>query len=135
MHRSDHKIYHGYKPLVPGSILILDADRNMHDHYDAILHHLGFSLLGPVQQCAAARKLLRTHRPQAAILNMECDKAEIWSLADHLQARGIYFLLTSAHPRSTADIPHRHRDALYLTKPLTREQLSMGLRLICDTLD
>ena len=117
------------------AILIVDGDCSMHAHYDAMLHRAGLALLGPVQKCEQARTLLGMRQPQAAILDVNVGAEDIWDLADMLQARGIYFLLTSASPLSAEHIPSKYKSCVHLTKPMTREQVLMALRLVCDRLD
>ena len=120
------------RPAKEISILIVDADPTMQGHYDAILHRAGLHLLGPAHHSSSALHLLAAHHPDAAILDVQPDHPEIWELADALAARGICFVLTSDAPLNADDIPPAHQDAVRLTKPFTREQLLMGLRLVCE---
>jgi len=117
------------------SILVVDNNPNIYAHYDALLHLAGLELLAPAQNCKEANLILHSQTPHAAILDMDYERENIWSLADRLQSQGIYFMLTSTATLAPEDIPPAHLGSICLTKPLTRQQLLMGLCLASDGLD
>ena len=130
MHHLKNSTYHpsAAAPL----ILVLDGDPRMHAHYAAMLHQSNMVLLDPALDCSSAQEILQNCHPQAAILDITEACSQIWALADRLTDSGINFLLTSATPHDRATLPAAHSAAICLTKPLTREQLLMGLHLLCD---
>lgn len=114
------------------SVLIVDAHPNMHAHYDVIFYQAGFKLIGPARCSKAAYEILRTQTPDAAILDISDSDDGIWALADTLRAQGIGFVLTSDTPLDPEKTPAAYRQTVCLTKPMTREQILMGLRLLCE---
>ncbi|HEX6741985.1 MAG TPA: response regulator [Sphingomicrobium sp.] len=90
-----------------------------------VLSELGYEVIGPAPNMAAARALIDAERLDAAMMDVHIRGERVFALCELLKARGVPFLLTSGYgdwqlPDDWAERPRLH-------KPYTLEQVERAL--------
>jgi CheY-like chemotaxis protein len=91
-----------------------------------MLADLGFDVIGPAPNMAAARELIESDEPiDAAMMDVHIRGERVFPLCDTLAARGVPFLLTSGY--ADWQIPDKWQDRPRLQKPYTIDQVEEAL--------
>src|SRR4051812_5711247 len=90
-----------------------------------VLGELGYAVVGPAPNMAAARDLVDGEEFDAAVMDIHIRGERVFSLCDVLSAKGIPFVLTSGY--ADWQIPDRWQDAPRLQKPYTIDQVQAAL--------
>jgi CheY-like chemotaxis protein len=90
-----------------------------------MLIDLGYEVVGPAPNMAAARELVDEAEFDGALLDIHIRGERVFPLCDLLAAKNIPFVLTSGY--ADWHIPERWRDRPRLQKPYTIEQVEEAL--------
>ena len=90
-----------------------------------LLTDLGFEVIGPAPNMAAAPELLDGEKYDAAILDIHIRGERVFPLCDLLAAGGVPFVLTSGY--ADWQIPEKWDDRPRLQKPYTIDQIEQVL--------
>jgi CheY-like chemotaxis protein len=90
-----------------------------------VLGELGYEVVGPAPNMAAARDLVDGEEFDAAVMDIHIRGERVFSLCEVLAAKGIPFVLTSGY--ADWQIPDRWQDAPRLQKPYTIDQVQSAL--------
>ena len=85
----------------------------------------GATVVGPVATVAEALAVLRTDRPDVAVLDLNLAGETSEPVADALKQMGIPFVVASGY--GAAGLPPRHQDVPVLAKPYAPEDLTAAL--------
>jgi DNA-binding response OmpR family regulator len=112
---------------IPGrQILIVEDEWLIAASLKDELERAGYEVIGPVSNVAAARELMQTSRPSAAILDISLGGIETtFPLARDLNERGIPFLFISGYTED--DLPAEFVTAPRMTKPMMSEALPAAI--------
>lgn len=102
-------------PIAGRSVLVVEDDYFLADAMSRMLQAGGAEVVGPVPSVAAALRLLRTRRPDAAVLDVNIGQETVFPVADALAADGVPFLFVTAADKVAR--PERHDMAPWLSKP------------------
>jgi CheY-like chemotaxis protein len=95
-----------------------------------VLGELGYEVVGPAPNMAAARDLVDGEEFDAAVMDIHIRGERVFSLCEVLSAKGIPFVLTSGY--ADWQIPDRWQNAPRLQKPYTMDQVQAALAtLLC----
>ena len=90
-----------------------------------ILGDLGFEVVGPAPNMAAARKLVEGEPIDAAIMDVHIRGERVFPLCDALEARNVPFVLTSGY--ADWQMPDKWEDRPRLNKPYTIGEIEDAL--------
>ncbi len=90
-----------------------------------ILGDLGFEVVGPAPNMAAARELVEGEPIDAAIMDVHIRGERVFSLCDALEARNVPFVLTSGY--ADWQMPDKWEDRPRLNKPYTIGEIEAAL--------
>jgi DNA-binding NtrC family response regulator len=96
---------------------------------EAYLEEVGYEAAGPFTNGHEALEWLKSHAPQAAILDYNLKDGVCTELAHELLRRHIPFLVYSGHQRRS-DTPSEFSDVPWIEKPCAREEIISALQLI-----
>jgi DNA-binding response OmpR family regulator len=96
---------------------------------EAYLEDMGYEAAGPFRSGTEALAWLKTHTPQAVILDYGLADGACTALAHELLRRRIPFLVYSGYTRR-ADTPSAFKQAPWIEKPCAREDMLIALRLM-----
>jgi CheY-like chemotaxis protein len=111
-------------------ILVIEDHAALGRFVRAALQGVGWVVVGPIADPAAALEAVRQQEFDLALLDRMLRGGETLAVADALSARGVPCVLMSGYPRST--LPPRLRDWPFLEKPFSAEALIAAAR---DALD
>ena len=97
-----------------------------------MLNDLGYTVIGPAPNMAAARELLDGEAEiDAAMMDVHIRGERVFPLCDALDAKGVPFVLTSGY--ADWQMPNKWEDRPRLAKPYTIDQVEDALtKLIGD---
>jgi DNA-binding response OmpR family regulator len=110
----------GFRVLVAEDEALIALD------LEAALRDLGCVVPPPAPSTAAALAVLRTERPDAALLDLELADGPAGPVAEALAAAGVPFAVMTGHDRRAIADPTL-RAAPYLGKPYGHEELGATL--------
>jgi hypothetical protein len=115
--------HHGVNPVV----IAVDSDAFDGMRYESLLRAAGFPEAVVFLDDLSAEQWLRTHRPDAAIIEARPGKRFCAPLAQTLAGREIPFLVVSYFPPDMPGADRVLRSAPWLAKPVTPEDLELAL--------
>jgi DNA-binding response OmpR family regulator len=95
---------------------------------DITLTSAGYQVLGPARNVSAALGLLRTERPDAAVLDVNLAGEWVTPVAEVLRAMFVPFILASGYGAADLNAEPVLRDAVNVGKPSSSELLLKELR-------
>jgi DNA-binding response OmpR family regulator len=95
---------------------------------DLMLSRAGFEVLGPASNVRAALELLRTERPDAAVLDVNLAGEWVTPVAEVLRAMIVPFILSSGYGAADLHAELVLQDAVNVGKPARPEMLLQELR-------
>ena len=90
-----------------------------------LLNELGFEVVGPAPNMAAARALVDDDKIDAALLDVHIRGERVFPICELLESRGVPFILTSGY--ADWQVPDKWRDRPRLQKPYTIAQVEAAL--------
>ena len=90
-----------------------------------LLGDIGYEVVGPAPNMAAARELIETEDFEAALMDIHIRGERVFSLCEALETRGVPFVLTSGYADWT--MPDQWRDRPRLQKPYTFDEVQAAL--------
>jgi CheY-like chemotaxis protein len=93
-----------------------------------VLGDLGYEVVGPAPNMAAARELVDGEEFDAAIMDIHIRGERVFPLCDVLSGKGVPFVLTSGY--ADWQMPDKWQDAPRLQKPYTIDQIQEALSLL-----
>lgn len=98
------------------AIIAMDVEMTLQSH--------GYSVLGPCNSIDAAREVIRKHRPDVALLDVNLGRGETsFPLAEELHDMGVPVVFLSGYSSSTVEVPDTLRGATRLMKPVRENDL------------
>lgn len=97
---------------------------------DSALRSAGYEVLGPVASVSAALTLLRTARPDVAVLDVNLAGEWITPVAEVLRAMSVPFILASGYGAADLQAEPVLRDAINVGKPSRSAHLLKELRAL-----
>ena len=95
-----------------------------------LLKELGFEVVGPAPNMAAARALEDDDKIDAALLDVYIRGERVFPICELLESRGVPFILTSGY--ADWQVPDKWRDRPRLQKPYTIDQVEEALSACFD---
>src|SRR3954469_1074617 len=95
---------------------------------DTALRAAGYRVIGPARSVSAALELLKSERPDAAVLDVNLAGEWITPVAEVLQAMFVPFILASGYGAADLHAEPVLRDAVNVGKPSRSELLLKELR-------
>lgn len=118
-------------PRIPPRILVVEDEMMVAMLLEDRLADLGYEIVGPCAQLAAAVEMAQRERLDAAILDVNLDGTPVWPVAEALAARGIPFLVATGYGEAVLRAPWSDRPVL--AKPFSRRDLERALgRLVAS---
>lgn len=117
-------------PIAGRSVLVVEDDYFLADAMARTLEDGGAEVVGPVPSAAAALVLLRTRRPDAAVLDVNLSEGTSFPVADALASIAVPFLFVTAADKATR--PERHAAVPWLPKPAEASTTVRELRRLLD---
>ncbi|MCK1518356.1 hypothetical protein IVB22_38950 [Bradyrhizobium sp. 190] len=102
---------------------------------DITLTSAGYQVLGPAANVSAALGLLRTERPDAAVLDVNLAGEWVTPVAAVLRTMIVPFILTSAYGAADLNTEPVLRDAVNVGKPSRSELLLKELRDVLRSME
>lgn len=96
-----------------------------------VLGELGYVVVGPAPNMAAARELLEGDGLDGAIVDVHIRGERAYPLFELLAAKGVPFVLTSGYA-DRDQMPDKWRERPRLQKPYTMEQVEQALSELLD---
>ena len=106
-------------------ILVVEDETLVAMLVEDTLMDAGATVVGPVATVAEALAVLRTDRPDVAVLDLNLAGETSEPVADALKQMGIPFVVASGY--GAAGLPPRHQDVPVLAKPYAPEDLTAAL--------
>jgi two-component system, response regulator PdtaR len=116
-------------------ILIVEDEFLIAMELEITLQRAGYQVLGPASNVSAALGLLRTERPDAAILDVNLAGERVTPVAEVLRAMIVPFVLTSGYGAADLHAEPVLRDAVNVGKPSRSELLLKELRDVLSSPD
>ena len=114
----------------PARILVVEDELLTAMELDATLRSSGFQVLGPAPNVSAALALLRTERPDVAILDVNLAGEWVTPVAEVLRAMSVPFILASGYGAADLHAEPVLRDAVNVGKPSGSELLLKEVRKV-----
>jgi DNA-binding response OmpR family regulator len=108
------------------SILIVEDEPLLALDLEATLAEGGFRVIGPTATTSQAIELVREHRPDLTILDLNLGREWVFPVADVLTQLGLRFFILSGHSRDF--VPARHRNSPFMQKPHSAAALLRKVR-------
>ena len=109
-------------------ILVVEDEFLIAMQLEITLQSAGYQVLGPAPNVSAALRLLRTERPDAAVLDVDLSGEWVTPVAEVLRAMSVPFILASGYAAADLHAEPVLRDALNVGKPSKTELLLKELR-------
>ena len=106
------------------SVLVVEDAWHVAKAMKGVLEQLGMDVLGPAATMAEARRLLATHRPRAALVDVNLRGEMAWDLIDDLREQGIDVVVMSGYALPDTS---RGRPLTHLQKPFDAAELMTAL--------
>lgn len=116
---------HRQRPLVGRRVLVLEDEYFIADDIAAALAENGAEVIGPLGDLAEAENVVRSSRPDAAVLdvNLHCDR--VYPLARLLRTSNVPFIFASGYGRTQIDT--EFNDVPLWEKPVEPDALVRSL--------
>jgi len=111
-------------------ILIVEDEPIVALLIEDMLTELGCHQVMHVSGVPEALELLRTHRPDAAVLDVNLKNVQVYPVAEYLAAARIPFIFATGYGRS--GVAERWRDMRVIQKPFERSTLAAALGAILE---
>src|SRR5215208_1193813 len=95
-----------------------------------VLGELGYAVVGPAPNMAAARDLVDGEEFDAAVMDIHIRGERVFPLCESLSAKGVPFVLTSGY--ADWQMPDKWQDVPRLQKPHTIDQMQDALGALLD---
>lgn len=112
---------------VPRRVLVVEDEFFIAMELEANLRDRGFEVIGPALSVEAALMLLQSHRPDAAVLDVNLQGEKVTPVARRLVALNIPFVLASAYAASDLATEAVLAGALNVGKPTDLNRLFAAL--------
>ena len=109
-------------------ILVVEDEFLIAMQLEITLQNAGYQVLGPAPNVSAALRLLRTERPDGAVLDVDLTGEWVTPVAEVLRAMSVPFILASGYAAADLHAEPVLRDALNVGKPSKTELLLKELR-------
>lgn len=106
-------------------VLIVEDQYLIADELRTLVERLGGQVLGPVGQVAAAIRLLAEEKPDLALLDVNLDGEEVYTVAEALSTAGVPFVFATGYDSWIID--SRFSDTPLLEKPIALPALVAAL--------
>jgi CheY-like chemotaxis protein len=114
------------RPELAGSRILVVEDSPVVGPFTAdLLGELGFEVVGPAPNMAAARELIEDGVFDAALMDVHIRGERVFPLCDLLEAMGVPFVLTSGY--GDWQVPEKLEKRPRLQKPYTIAQVEKAL--------
>ena len=110
-------------------ILVVEDDLAIAVLIEEVLQDIGCIVVGPVGKLDAALRLASEEALDAAILDVTIRGGKVFSVVQHLQARGVPFALASGY--GDWALPEALQNKPRLVKPFTAGDLRAQVRSLC----
>jgi DNA-binding LytR/AlgR family response regulator len=110
------------QPLKGRRVLIVEDQFLIAEDMRRLVNHLGGEVIGPVPDVARSHDLLRDRVVDVALLDINLDGEDVYSLALELRRRGVPVIFATGYDESS--LPDEFRDAPQIVKPV------IGLTLV-----
>jgi len=90
-----------------------------------LLGELGYEVVGPAPNMAAARELVEAGEFDAALMDIHIRGERVFPLCEMLEARGLPFVFTSGY--ADRSMPEKWEERPRLQKPYTLDQIERAL--------
>ena len=107
------------------TVLLIEDSPVVAEFTADLLSELGWSVVGPAPNMAAARELIENERFDAAVLDIHIRGERVFPLCELLEDRNVPFVLTSGY--ADWQMPEKWKDRPRLLKPYTLEQMRSAL--------
>ncbi len=114
-------------------ILVVEDDLAIAVLIEEVLQDSGCVVVGPVGRLDAALQLASDEALDAAILDVTIRGGKVFPVVQHLQGRGVPFVLASGY--GDWALPEALRNQPRLIKPFTAGDLVAQVRLLCEARD
>ena len=115
---------HGCAVLVVEDEILIAIDMGY------MIEDAGYDVMGPALNVDQALKLVASHRPDAAVLDVNLNGEKVTAVAAKLIELQVPFLLCSANSRETNEEEVPLRGAVNIGKPANSGRLDKALRLL-----
>ncbi|TPG60459.1 response regulator [Roseomonas nepalensis] len=113
-------------PILAGRrVLVVEDQYLLADDMRLLIERLGGEVLGPFSTVPGALAALGRERPDLALLDVNLDGEEVYTVAEALQAAGIPFVFTTGYDPGSLD--PRFGAAPHLEKPIATPALLAAL--------
>lgn len=110
------------------SILIVENEPLIAMDVEAMLSDAGVGAVHNVQSCREALEWLTGNRPEVVILDLHLHDGPGSIVAEALQARATPFIIYSGDTHTSARLSGVTKDAPWLNKPCTQQDLVQAIR-------
>lgn len=121
--RAEHD---GTPPVLGLRVLILEDETLVAIEIEETLRAAGCQVLGPVSRVHQALELLKVHRPDAALLDVNLAGEMSYPVADALLTIDVPFAFVTGYA-GIASLPERFRSCAVVAKPFTASDLTMTI--------
>jgi len=91
------------------------------------LEEAGFTILGPCTDLDSGFELIKSERPDCAVLDVQVRDREVVPLAEELDRMGVPIVFHSGHARESS-LADRFQDAIFCHKPCAPATLIQRVR-------
>lgn len=116
---------------IAGTVLVVEDEALVAGDIAAAIEGAGGRVVGPAYHLRDALELLAACPVDIAVLDVNLDGENVFSLADALSAKDIPFVFVTGH--STDVIPERFRGRPWLQKPYTLPSLLKSVAAVLQT--
>ncbi|MFP7674007.1 response regulator [Marivita sp. S0852] len=115
-------------------ILLLEDEAIIAMDMELTLEARGYAVLGPCRSLSEARKVLKTNRPDLALLDVNLGRDEhSLPVALELQEMGVPIVFLTGYSPEIMDMPDPLKSAKRLAKPVNEQDLMQTLEQILST--
>lgn len=112
-------------------VLIVEDEYLIAHDMEYSLQQAGAEVVGPIPDAQQALALIKTSKLDAAILDVNLRKEEVYSVADKLSARGIPYLFATGEVQIADRSDYRSRPKL--EKPILEDELLRAVGKLIQT--
>jgi len=99
----------------PASILIVEDEALIAMDLQALLEDAGYRVLGPANSPATALALIDAEQPDLALLDVNLDGSDVFTVANALATRKSLIIFLTGH--TAQKLPEKHRHRTLVAKP------------------
>lgn len=111
-------------------VLIVEDEWLLADQLEDTLRDIGYEVVGPVPSVSGALTLIKSERPDIALLDVSLRNEQSYPIADELAKRDIPFLFLTGYV--SPDLPKAFVDRPLLRKPATVQALRAQLEALLN---